>query len=77
MMANGRYVGKHAAMRYMPVSTNVTIMRSVADHVPSTDTSALKNPAKRTIDVIKPLRMDVSVHFEGIRIQEDQLTCSL
>lgn len=51
----------------MPLSTMQKIMSLLAVQVGSAEKSSVKKPAKRTIDVIKPLSPDVSDHSGAMR----------
>jgi len=55
MTARGFKVGKHAAIRYVPVSTIVQEIRGAAAHCASTVASLLKKPTNRIMEVINPL----------------------
>ena len=55
MMARGRYVGRQAAIKYVPVSTIVQTRSGAAAQGPSAAAFSPKKLAKRMMEVMRPL----------------------
>jgi hypothetical protein len=60
-IARGRYVGRQAEIKYVPVLTMVQTRRGAAVQGPSAAASSPKKPARRMIEAIKPLQLFVSI----------------